>query len=280
MPNEIRVRPNFCSGTITNNPLAAGGTTLNSANLANLPAIGSTQHCVVILDPLGAGAGPEVVYVTAHTASATSATIVRGREGTTGVQHATGTAWVAGPVASDWPAIGASGGEPTASGLPYEGEQYVDTTNDRLSVYSGSAWVRTGHYSTTGRTGFALRRVATQSVATNTAANISWDTEDFDSDSFFAPTSATVTIPSGLGGLYAVTFQIETGFPTNGSAAKMSIAAGGVTYALGWGGYDARGTLSVTIPLAAADTIVCAVLQNVGGTATFTGRLYGYRIGA
>lgn len=280
MANEIRRRYNFKSGTITDNPLTNSATTMNSTNLAGLPAIGSTEYAVLVLDPAGTGNGPEVVYVTAHTGSATSATIVRGREGTTAVQHNSNVTWIHVATAADYPVVGDDNDQPSGTGLPYEGQIYIDTTNDRSTIYSGSAWIRNGWYSSTGRTGFALRRVAGQSVNSGVAANISWDTEDVDSDAFFAPTSATVTIPSGLGGLYALTFQVETGFPTNGSSAKMSITAGGVTYANGWGAYDARGLLSVTIPLAAADTIVCAVFQSVGGAASFTGRLYGYRIGA
>jgi hypothetical protein len=139
MANEIRVRPNFCSGTITNNPLAAGGTTLNSAALANLPAIGSSEHCVLVLDPLGAGAGPEIVHVTAHTASATSATIARGREGTTGVQHATGTAWIAGPVASDYlSVVSSSATRPSTTGLPYEGQLIYQQDTKQLLGYTTS----------------------------------------------------------------------------------------------------------------------------------------------
>ncbi|MBM4407825.1 MAG: hypothetical protein FJ038_04295 [Chloroflexi bacterium] len=146
MANEIVVRPNFVSGTITNNPLAIGGTTLNSAALANLPAIGSTQFCKIILDPLGAGTGPEVVYVTAHTASAASATIVRGREGTSAVQHATGTVWVAGPLASDWTLVGNTADRPSTGGLPYDGQVFSNVEINGLEVYNqgNTAWQQIG----------------------------------------------------------------------------------------------------------------------------------------
>lgn len=143
MANENLVRPNFCSGTITNNPLAIGGTTLSSAGLASLPAIGATEFCKVTLDPLGAGAGPEVVYVTAHTGSATDATIVRAREGTSAVQHASGTAWVCGPVASDWTTVGNTADRPSGNGLPYDGQVFSNTQLDGIDVYeaSSAAWL-------------------------------------------------------------------------------------------------------------------------------------------
>lgn len=149
MANEILVRPNFCSGTITNNPLASGGTTLNSAELANLPAIGATQFVKIVLNPLGDVAysvGPEIVYVTAHTASQTSATIARGKEGTTGIQHATGCPWVCGPVASDWTLVGNTADRPSGTGLPYDGEVFSNVETDSLDIYNqgNTAWQQIG----------------------------------------------------------------------------------------------------------------------------------------
>jgi len=99
MANETRVRADFVSGTVDDNPLTAGATTLTSTELADLPAISSSEHAVIVLDPDGT---QEIVYVTAHTASATTATILRGQEGTTAVSHAQNTSWVHGPVASDY----------------------------------------------------------------------------------------------------------------------------------------------------------------------------------
>jgi len=101
-PKQYRARANFVSGTITDNPLTNSATTFNSSALASLPAAATDHYFPVILDPDGTGAGAEIVYVTAHTASATSATIVRGREGTTGLQHASGTKWVHGPTNIDY----------------------------------------------------------------------------------------------------------------------------------------------------------------------------------
>ena len=132
MANEYRVRASGVQGTITNNPLLVGATTMNGAGLADLPAIGATQFAAITLDPLGTAGAPEVVWVTAHTASATSATIVRAREGTTARQHASGTAWVHGPTPADYLTVAAAASLPSGGGLPYIGEsayQY-DGTND------------------------------------------------------------------------------------------------------------------------------------------------------
>jgi hypothetical protein len=136
--NERRRRGNFLSGTITDNPLASGATTVNGAALANVEAIDANEHMLMILDADGSGNGPEVCYITAHTASATSATIVRGREGTTGVSHVSGTDFLIGPVSSDWLEICTTSTRPSGNGLPYHGQVIFDDDLDAYLGYSAA----------------------------------------------------------------------------------------------------------------------------------------------
>lgn len=96
-----RVRTDNVFGTTTDNPLTAGATTLNSAGLANLAAVTAPDEAIITLDPNRVSGAPEIVVVTAHTGSATSATIVRGQFGTAAREHALGTEWVHGPIASN-----------------------------------------------------------------------------------------------------------------------------------------------------------------------------------
>lgn len=98
----VRIRSAYVSGTILNNPLAIGDTTLSSAALANLPAVASPDYAALILDPAGSAGNPEIVWVTAHTASATTATIARAKEGTTARQHLLAVAWAHGPTIMDF----------------------------------------------------------------------------------------------------------------------------------------------------------------------------------
>lgn len=79
--------------------------TVNSAAFASLPAIGATQHLALVLDPTAVAGAPEIVYVTAHTAAATSVTVVRGQEGTAARQHASGTIWRHAALVSDYDAV-------------------------------------------------------------------------------------------------------------------------------------------------------------------------------
>jgi len=58
------------------------------------------------------------------------------------------------------------------------------------------------------RCGWGIRRVAFfTATGGSTLDVISFDTEDFDTNAFFAPTSTNVTVPAGKGGVYLVTAQ-------------------------------------------------------------------------
>lgn len=97
-----RIRTGFVSGVIDDNPLLIGATTLNSSTLDDLAEVASPDIAAIILDPAGSAGAPEIVWVTAHTAAATSATIARAKEGTTARQHAQNVAWVHGPTTTDY----------------------------------------------------------------------------------------------------------------------------------------------------------------------------------
>lgn len=94
-----RIRSNFQNGTITDNPLAIAATSVNSAEFASLPVVTAPDLLAVTLD--AEGTTPEIVHITAHTASATVATIVRGQEGTAAKAHAQNASWVHASTARD-----------------------------------------------------------------------------------------------------------------------------------------------------------------------------------
>ena len=81
---------NFISGTLTADPLI-GGVTVNAAALASMPAVVAPDTMWLVLDPSGVNGAPEIVQVTAHTAAATSATVVRAQQSTTARAHPIGT---------------------------------------------------------------------------------------------------------------------------------------------------------------------------------------------
>lgn len=141
MANETRITENAKSGTLTpGNSLTNSATVMVSSALAAVAAVGATEHLALTLDPLGAGNGPEIVWVTAHTASSTGATIVRGREGTTGVAHTSTTAWVHGPTEADYVIKCTAATRPSGTGLPFEGQVIYETDTDKYQMYNGTAW--------------------------------------------------------------------------------------------------------------------------------------------
>jgi hypothetical protein len=146
MANERRRMSNFRSGSITDNPLTVGATTFNSAELAGFDVVASEEFRPIVLDPGGDDNGPEIAYVTAHTSSATSATIVRGREGTSAVEHPTGTLWVHAPLISDIETFVDVSERPSTGGLPYEGQQLFENEAPYLGYRRvGGAWVPREH---------------------------------------------------------------------------------------------------------------------------------------
>jgi len=103
MANEKRKRADGVAGALSSG-VAIAATSMSSAGLADLPVIDSTNHAALTLfttDANGRITKREVVYVTAHTASATSATIVKAQEGTTDQAWSTGDKWVHGATVSD-----------------------------------------------------------------------------------------------------------------------------------------------------------------------------------
>lgn len=271
-------RQNLQYGTITDNPLSNVATTINSADFAGLIALAS-NNMYVTLDPEGVYGDPEIINVTAHTAAATSATCARGALGTSARQHPQGTTWVAGVYDIDVIIPCTAATRPTL-GL-WEGMTIAETDTDRVLVYNGSDWARTGWYSSAGRTGFLLSNGTGVVLTTGVTGDMTWATETTDSDGFITVTSATITVPSGCGGIYPITFEgvfsgnpgttPVIGYTRTGFAARFMPAVGG-TLSLAF-------FSTVTVALAAGDTFKWSANQNSGGNITITGTTQGWRLG-
>jgi hypothetical protein len=73
---------------------------------ANMPTVASPNILKVVVEPNTAA--EEIIYVTAYTAGATSATVTRAQEGSPGNLH-TAKPWAHGPTAADFPPFTSSG---------------------------------------------------------------------------------------------------------------------------------------------------------------------------
>jgi len=100
--NERALRTNFLGGLVENNPLIASDTAFTSAALAAAPVVDALSHSTVILDPDGVAGTPEIVWITVHTAGATTATIQRAQEGTSARNHDRDTPWIHAATAADY----------------------------------------------------------------------------------------------------------------------------------------------------------------------------------
>lgn len=104
-----RLRYNNSLGTLGGS-LTDSGTTITFAVAPAWATLSGSDYIPLTLDPPTdlPNADFEIVYVTAYTATDTTATISRGQEGTSGVAHTSGATWLCGPVVDDFEVIGPS----------------------------------------------------------------------------------------------------------------------------------------------------------------------------
>lgn len=140
MANERRVRFDFVAGGLSV-ALVAGDTTLQSNGLQDLPALLTDEFCMACLftvDNLGRVTKKEIIKITAHSAAAGSATIVRGQLGTTAQGWSIGDRWSLSDLSDDNLVICTTATRPSA---PYEGLTIYDRTTGRTHWWNGSNWI-------------------------------------------------------------------------------------------------------------------------------------------
>lgn len=96
----MRLYVNFADGML-DQAADSSSTVLESTMFQSLPVVASPDTLSLTLDPRGEDGAPEVVTVTAHTASSAQVTVLRAQEGTAARSHAPGTRVVLALVASD-----------------------------------------------------------------------------------------------------------------------------------------------------------------------------------
>jgi microcystin-dependent protein len=100
------VRSDFVSGTLGGSGIPAppdvNSGSMTAAGLTALASVTSGNRASIVLDPFAVNGAPEIVYVTAHAAGTTTATILRGQSNTTPRNHPAGEQWVHGPITADY----------------------------------------------------------------------------------------------------------------------------------------------------------------------------------
>jgi len=111
-------------------------------------------------------------------------------------------------------------------------------------------------------------------VGSGSQTIITWTTEAVDTHGFLTPTSGTVTIPTGMGGLYAITAQLDADAALGGRCYAQITAAGRIYRTPFTSPGEDLVSVSATVPLAAGDTVSVAMYHASGSTRSFTGALY------
>lgn len=165
------------------------------------------------------------------------------------------------------------------SGVLREGMLSYQSDTNQYTSYDGAAWQIVAYGAAAGRIGGTWTRAASQSISNNTLTNISLDTETFDSSSFCTPPSTTITIPSGLGGLYMVTATVTYATATlSANYVQLNISGGTRTLPSNGNATNVQ-TASALLALVATDTVVLQTLHNNGGAQNATARIDLYRMG-
>jgi hypothetical protein len=100
-----------------------------------------------------------------------------------------------------------------APSTPTEGDLWAETDAKRLHIYNGSANERVGWYTSAGRTGCHL---TASHASASPGGTVTWEVESQDTDGFISVPGTTITVPAGLGGLYALTVTAVAGVGLGG----------------------------------------------------------------
>lgn len=128
------------------------------------------------------------------------------------------------------------------------------------------------------RAGGSWSRTSGQSVGSGSHTAITWTTEAVDTHGYLTPTSATLTIPPGLGGVYALSVRLDAGSPLGGRCYGQLTAAGRVYRVPFTSPGEDVVSVAATIPLAAGDTVSAAMYHASGLTISFIGHFDAWRV--
>jgi hypothetical protein len=166
----------------------------------------------------------------------------------------------------------------------------VGTNNQVLTADSSTAtglkWAATGAPTAQG---VAVFNSGDQTLSSGTYTTSTYDSEYFDTDAFHSTSSNTgrLTVPTGLGGKYAIVVNVICSSSLNGSlTAKLQINGSDKNrFALSLAsGVASSVTFTSLVSLSAADYVELLVYQNTGSNqplSTFQYGMFGmFRIGA
>lgn len=166
----------------------------------------------------------------------------------------------------------------TTDDVSSTGQLAANTSTKRLVIHDGSSAVRLAHYTAAGRTG-AVGSISLSS-SSGTVYQIN-PTVSSDPDGFYTGLSGGAykfTIPSGLGGLYAIYARTSTSSPVTGGIQLAAVMSTTEVMNADVGTNNSHVHIAGMVPLAAGDTISFQGSFTHSGSLTVLGSFYIYRM--
>jgi hypothetical protein len=158
----------------------------------------------------------------------------------------------------------------TSDDVSSEGQLAVNTTSDRIMAHDGSSAVRIGHYSVGGRT-CCIGTGSSGSIGSGSTAELNF-TMSSDGDSMYTGWNGShyvFTIPAGLGGIWAITFDGHSGTGMSGGGSMAATIAGTI-----YAGYapvnGSHMMVTAVVPMSAGNTFYVNFYNGHSSSVTAT----------
>jgi hypothetical protein len=123
--------------------------------------------------------------------------------------------------------------------------------------------------------GCSLSRSTDQLAAGGGTTDVTYDSEDVDNGGYYPGSGSTVTVPTGFGGLHSISFAYELDKDAN--IEKIVVDISGTDHVFPAIDYG-TGSAALIVPLSAADTIKCSIVNDGSNTDVSWAELHVYRI--
>lgn len=143
---------------------------------------------------------------------------------------------------------------------------YGDTTTP--SQYNSFSIIKLDSGKVGSGVGTKVYNAGTQSIPNNTITPVTFDSEEFDTDSFHSTSVNTsrFTIPAGLGGIYSLSYGTNA---TTSNTWELGFRLNGTTLLRGWSGGGASYFAGSTVTrLIGGDYVELVAFQSTGGSVT------------
>ena len=168
----------------------------------------------------------------------------------------------------------------TSDDVSSEGQLAANTSTDRIMVHNGTSAARLMHYTSSGRTG-CVGTASAVAIGSGVSAQISF-TMSTDDDGFYTGWDGSVqafTVPTGLGGVYAITVNAYSSVTTTSGGIAIAVATGGLTY-LGTATPNTNwaSVALAAVPIAAAAKFSVSLENRHSASSNFDVRIWAYRL--